>query len=173
MNAVLIALAIVFTELSLLAFGGGNAILPEMRHQVVEVHHWVTPEQFNAMFAMSQAAPGPNMMIVPLIGWHVAGFAGLVVVSVAKFAPSSFLTVLSLHYWDKFKTHPYRRVFEQALKPVTVGLVCVSAYLISKESAQNLFLIGLILFITALSYFKNIHPFWLMIIGAGLGVIFL
>ena len=64
---VLLALTLVFTQLSLLAFGGGNAILPEMQHQVVTVHHWMTAEQFSSMFAMAQAAPGPNMMIVPLV----------------------------------------------------------------------------------------------------------
>ncbi len=70
---ILITLAIVFTQLSLLAFGGGPAILPEMQHQVVEVHHWLTAAEFSTMFAMAQAAPGPNMMVVPLVGWIVGG----------------------------------------------------------------------------------------------------
>ncbi|HCK29691.1 MAG TPA: chromate transporter, partial [Acinetobacter ursingii] len=73
MILVLMTLALVFTQLSVLAFGGGNAILPEMQHQVVNIHHWMSAEQFSSLFAMAQAAPGPNMMIVPLIGWHVAG----------------------------------------------------------------------------------------------------
>ena len=76
---ILWTLVIVFTQLSVLAFGGGNAILPEMQHQVVTVHQWMTAEQFSSLFAMAQAAPGPNMMIVPLVGWHVAGLAGLLV----------------------------------------------------------------------------------------------
>ena len=67
MILVLITLALVFTQLSVLAFGGGNAILPEMQHQVVNIHHWMSAEQFSSLFAMAQAAPGPNMMIVPLI----------------------------------------------------------------------------------------------------------
>lgn len=95
---ILIALAIVFTQLSLLAFGGGPAILPEMQHQVVEVHHWLSATEFSTMFAMAQAAPGPNMMIVPLVGWHVAGPAGLLVTSFAKFGPSSVITVFALKF---------------------------------------------------------------------------
>ncbi|MGM0515853.1 MAG: chromate transporter, partial [Pseudomonadota bacterium] len=79
MMAMLISLAIIFTELSLMAFGGGFSILPEMQRQVVEVHQWMSAQEFSALFAMAQAAPGPNMMIVPLIGWHVAGWAGLLV----------------------------------------------------------------------------------------------
>lgn len=69
-------------------------ILPEMQRQVVEVHQWMSAGEFSALFAMAQAAPGPNMMIVPLVGWHVAGWAGLLVSSVAKFGPSSIVTLL-------------------------------------------------------------------------------
>ncbi len=70
MTQTLIALFFMFSQLSLLAFGGGNAILPEMQRQVVEVHQWMTATEFSALFALSQAAPGPNMMIVNLVGWH-------------------------------------------------------------------------------------------------------
>ena len=112
MILVLITLALVFTQLSVLAFGGGNAILPEMQHQVVNIHHWMSAEQFSSLFAMAQAAPGPNMMIVPLIGWHVAGPAGLLVTSIAKFGPSSMITVYALKFWQRFKNHPFRSRFE-------------------------------------------------------------
>ena len=83
MTETLVALAMIFTELSLLAFGGGNTILPEMHRQVVEVHHWMTAQEFGAMFALAQAAPGPNMMIAPLVGWHVAGWSGVLVTSLS------------------------------------------------------------------------------------------
>jgi chromate transporter len=54
----LIALALIFSELSVLAFGGGNTILPEMQRQVVEIHQWMSAEEFSALFALGQAAPG-------------------------------------------------------------------------------------------------------------------
>ena len=56
-------LAAVFAQLSLLAFGGTNSVLPEMQRQVVEVHAWVTAQEFAALFALAQAAPGPNMLV--------------------------------------------------------------------------------------------------------------
>jgi len=173
MISVLVVLAGVFAQLSVLAFGGGNAILPEMQHQVVNVHHWMTAEQFSSLFAMAQAAPGPNMMIIPLIGWHVAGPAGLLVTSLAKFGPSSIITVYALKFWDRFKTHPLRGRFEQALKPITVGLVLVSAWLIAGASAQNMFLIAIVVFTAAMGLVKKIHPLWIMVCGASLGVVFL
>ena len=166
---ILIALAIVFTQLSLLAFGGGNAILPEMQHQVVEVHHWLTAAEFSTMFAMAQAAPGPNMMVVPLVGWHVAGPAGLLVTSLAKFGPSSVITVFALKFWNQFKDHPLRERFEKALKPITVGLVLVSAWIIADASAQNSLLVAIVLISTLLSMFKKVHPLWVMLFGAVMG----
>ena len=170
---VLVTLALVFTQLSLLAFGGGNAILPEMQYQVVTVHQWMTAEQFSSMFAMAQAAPGPNMMIVPLVGWHVAGPMGLVVTSFAKFGPSSVITIFALKFWNNFKDHPLRGKFEKALKPITVGLVLVSAWIIADASAQNMLLVIIIVIVACLSLFRNVHPVWLMLIGAGSGALFL
>ena len=170
---ILIVLAIVFTQLSLLAFGGGPAILPEMQHQVVEVHHWLTAAEFSTMFAMAQAAPGPNMMIVPLVGWHVAGPAGLLVTSFAKFGPSSVITVFALKFWNQFKDHPLRERFEKALKPITVGLVLVSAWIIADASAQNTLLVAIIVIATVMSLFKKVHPLWVMLFGAITGACFL
>ncbi|RZF52111.1 chromate transporter [Acinetobacter halotolerans] len=170
---ILLTLAIVFTQLSLIAFGGGNAILPEMQHQVVTVHQWMTAEQFSSLFAMAQAAPGPNMMVVPLVGWHVAGPAGLIVTSIAKFGPSSIITIYALKFWQRFKHHPLRARFEKALKPITVGLVLVSAWLIADASAQNILLVLIVILTAILGLFKRIHPLWVMIFGAGVGVCFL
>ncbi|NNP67806.1 chromate transporter [Acinetobacter sp. Ac_5812] len=170
---ILLTLIMVFTQLSLLAFGGGNAILPEMQHQVVTVHQWMSAEQFSSLFAMAQAAPGPNMMIVPLVGWHVAGPAGLLVTSLAKFGPSSIITIYALKFWERFKANPLRARFEKALKPITVGLVLVSAWLIADASAQNLLLVVIVIVTAILGMFKKIHPLWVMAAGAGLGIAFL
>jgi len=144
-----------------------------MQHQVVNIHHWMSAEQFSSLFAMAQAAPGPNMMIVPLIGWHVAGPAGLLVTSIAKFGPSSMITVYALKFWQRFKNHPFRSRFEQALKPITVGLVLVSAWMIAHASAQNNILVMIIILTTLLGLFKKIHPLWVMLLGAGLGIVLL
>lgn len=163
---ILLTLAIVFTQLSLLAFGGGNAILPEMQRQVVEVHHWLTATEFSAMFAMAQAAPGPNMMIVPLVGWHVAGPMGLLITSFAKFGPSSIITIFALKFWNQFENHPLRSHFEKALKPITIGLILVSAFIIADASAHNGFLVGIVIIATLLSLSNKIHPLWVMAFGA-------
>lgn len=171
MTATLIALAAIFTQLSLLAFGGGNTILPEMQRQVVEVHHWMSAADFGALFALAQAAPGPNMMVVPLVGWHVAGAAGLVVSSVAKFGPSSLITSLAVRVWDRFRDRPWRRTVQAGLLPVTVGLVAASAWLMAHASDHDAMAWGITLGCAVMAARTRVHPLWLLGAGAALGLI--
>jgi len=165
MNATLIALASIFSQLSLLAFGGGNTVLPEMQRQVVVVHHWMSAHEFSALFGLAQAAPGPNLMIVTLIGWHVAGWAGMLVTSVAKFGPSSLVTMVVLHLWDRFKDRPWRRIAQRGLVPVTAGLVAASAMLIARASDPNWIAWAISGACAVLAFRTRIHP--LLLLGAG------
>jgi chromate transporter len=170
MNATLVALATIFSQLSLLAFGGGNTILPEMQRQVVEVHHWMSASEFSALFALAQAAPGPNLMIVPLVGWHVAGWAGLLVTSAAKFGPSSLVTMAVLHAWDRFKDRPWRRIAQRGLVPVTAGLVAASAMLIAKASDPSWIAWAITGVCAVLAFRTKIHPLWLLAAGSLVGL---
>lgn len=169
MNGTLLALATIFSQLSLLAFGGGNTILPEMQRQVVQVHQWMSAEQFSSLFALAQAAPGPNMMIVTMIGWHVAGWPGFLVSTVAKFGPSSLVTVASLHAWDRFKDRPWRRYVQLGMTPVTVGLVASSAALISHASNHTAIQWAITAACATLAYRTRLHPLWLLGAGAIIG----
>lgn len=170
MTDTLLALATIFSQLSLLAFGGGNTILPEMQRQVVDIHHWMSPQDFSAMFALAQAAPGPNMMVVTLVGWHVAGWPGVLVTSLAKFGPSSLLTGVVLHLWQRFKDRPWRATVQAGLVPMTVGLVAASAALITEASAHAWGL-ALIAAACALATYKSkVHPLWVLAAGALLGL---
>lgn len=169
MIAILFALAAIFTELSLLAFGGGNTILPEMQRQVVDVHHWMSARDFSAMFALAQAAPGPNMMVVTLVGWHVAGWPGVLVTSLAKFGPSSIVTGLVMQVWKRHKNAPWRRLVQAGLVPVTAGLVCASAALITEASVHTWALAAITVICAAMTLTKRIHPLWALAFGAVAG----
>ncbi|QMV52079.1 chromate transporter [Ewingella americana] len=171
MSAILISLALLFTQLSVLAFGGGNTILPEMQREVVQVHHWMSAQEFSALFALAQAAPGPNMMIVPLVGWQVAGWAGLLVSSLAKFGPSSIITLIVMGGWKRYKDRPWRQIVQRGLVPVTVGLVVSSGLLIAKATAPNLSMAAVIAICTLLAVSKRFHPLWVLAAGAVLGLV--
>jgi chromate transporter len=170
MSALLISLAVIFTQLSLLAFGGGNTILPEMQRQVVDVHRWMTAQQFSALFALAQAAPGPNMMIVPLVGWRVAGWSGVLVSSLAKFGPSSIVTGIVLGLWRRFKDKPWRRIVQAGLVPMTVGLVASSAALIASASDHTVGLAAITAIGVVVTLKTRIHPLWVLAGGALAGL---
>lgn len=170
MTTTLISLAIIFTQLSLLAFGGGNSILPEMHRQVVDVQHWMTAQQFGALFALAQAAPGPNLMVVPLVGWHVAGWAGMLVTSAAKFGPSSALTYLVLLLWNRFKDRPWRKIVQAGLVPMTAGLVTASAAVITEASTQGWILAAIAAAGALVLATTRVHPLIVLGVGALIGL---
>jgi chromate transporter len=141
-----------------------------MQRQVVDVHQWMTKADFSALFALAQAAPGPNMMVVTLIGWHVAGWPGVLVTSLAKFGPSSCVTIFAMHLWERFKAHPWRRWIQVGLVPVTAGLVAASALLIAEASDGTAVLVAITVAVAVMSYRTRIHPLWLLAAGALIGL---
>jgi len=170
MTPVLISLLVIFTQLSLLAFGGGNTILPEMQRQVVEVHQWMSNADFGALFALSQAAPGPNLMIVTLVGWHVAGWQGALITSIAKFGPSSLLTAVALGLWERFKDKPWRRVVQAGIFPMTAGLMAASAALITEASVHSWMLGVITALVAGATIATRVHPLWMLLAGAAIGL---
>lgn len=169
MSETLSALALIFTQLSLIAFGGGNTTLPEMHRQVVDVHHWMTGADFAALYALAQAAPGPNMMVVPLIGWHVAGFAGMLVTTAAIFGPSSIVTIIALNLWARFKDSPWRAAIQAGLLPISVGLVTASAFIIARTVDRD-WIFAAITGVSAIVLLRfRLHPLWVLAAGAAVG----
>jgi chromate transporter len=122
------------------------------------------------MYALAQAAPGPNMMVVTLIGWNVAGWPGVLVASLAKFGPSSILTCVVLKLWQRFKDRPWRRIAQEGLVPMTVGLVAASAALISHASDHEWALVAITAVVALIAFATKIHPLWLLAGGALAGL---
>ncbi len=119
----LLALILVFSPLSILSIGGGQATIPEMQHQTVTVHGWLTNGEFADLFAIARAAPGPSTLIVALIGWQVAGFLGALVATLAIFVPSSVVMYAGSSWWLRNEKSAIRKAIEQGLAPVAVGLI--------------------------------------------------
>ncbi len=176
MMTTLLTLALIFAELSLLSFGGGNTILPEMQRQIVDVHHWMTAPEFSSAFALAQAAPGPNLMIVSLLGWRIAGLPGVIVTTIATYAPAFIVTVIAYNLWNRFKDRPWRRIVQAGLVPVTAGLVCSGAAVITAGADTTILLAAITLIATTVILTTRTHPLFVLgfgavagILGAGLG----
>lgn len=167
MTSTAVSLALIFAQLSLVAFGGGNTTLPEMHRQVVDVHHWMSSADFAALYALAQAAPGPNLMVAPLIGWRVAGGAGLIVAALGIFGPSSILTIVALRLWQRFDNYQWRQAIQTGLLPISVGLVGASAAIIS-HTVDHAWIFVAITAASAGLTLRQVHPLWLL---AGGGII--
>jgi len=111
--------------------------------------------------------------VVTLVGWHVAGFWGMLVTSLAKFGPSSIITIIMLHVWERFKDKPWRRHVQAGLLPVTGGLVAASALLITQASITHGFLAAITAATAIIALKTKIHPLWLLFGGALAGFFYL
>ena len=167
----LLDLAMVYGQLSLLAFGGANAVIPEMQRQVVDVHHWMSAHEFAALYALAQAAPGPNMMVVSLVGWRVAGVWGALVTTGAVAAPSSILTLLVSGVWYRFKDAKWRKALQAGLQPVTAGLIMASAALLVQSTVVDVAAAAVGIVALGLFIFTKVHPLLILAAAAVSGAI--
>jgi chromate transporter len=136
-RGVLLDLAMQFAFLSIMAFGGIIAVVPEMHVAVVEQRHWMSSELFVTLFALAQAAPGPNVIVVTLVGWQVAGGAGALVATVAVSAPSFILAYTASRLWSWINALNWYRLFERGIAPVTIGLVLSTGLLLADVAGRS------------------------------------
>jgi len=168
---VLFELALQFLVLSLLSIGGANAIIPEIHLRVVDIHHWLTDADFSQMFALAQAAPGPNVLIVSLIGWKTAGIIGALVAMLAMCGPSSALTYYVANVWDRFRDAPLRIAIQRGLEPVTVGLVLSSGYVLTRMTDHGTTAYAITGATMLLALTTRLHPLWMLVAAAALGAL--
>jgi chromate transporter len=167
---ILFVLAVQFAIMSLLALGGANAVVPEMHRQAVELRGWMDDRQFADMFAISQVAPGPNVMIVTLIGYHVAGFSGALVVTLAMCGPTAVLALFLGRTWDRFKDAKWRVVVQDGLVPISIGLVGATAIVLT-QAANESWTAGIITTATAATaYWTRWSPLWLIAVAGLVGL---
>ena len=169
MTPPLLDIALQFFVLSLLSIGGANAAIPEIQLRVVESRHWLSNEDFAQLFALSQAAPGPNVLIVSLIGWKVAGVLGALVATLAMCGPSSLLTYGVARVWEQWRDAPWRILTQRGLAPVTVGLILASGYVLTRAADQSWSAYALTGLTLWLSLTTRLHPLWMLAAAGGLG----
>ena len=164
--ALLLRMAGVFAMLSVVSIGGINALLPELRRQTVVVEGWMSDAAFAHAFAIATAAPGPNVILVSLIGWRVAGPAGLFVATLAIALPScviAYVAAVGLARWPN--SAALGRV-KAGLAPLALGLIFaggVSMIKLADRTALDLVLtLGAAAFVT----FTSRNPLWAVAVGA-------
>jgi chromate transporter len=163
--SLLIHLAWTFALLSILAVGGGTAVLPEM--QTILAHQFgIDHTQFVHIYSIGQLAPGPNMLMVLVIGYQIAGLIGAGVVLLSFFLPSSALCFYVGRLWDRYGESPWRRSIQNALEPISIGLMCSGVYAVAQASVVSSTTLALSLITFYLILRTKINPV-LVILGSG------
>ena len=159
-----------FALLSFVAFGGATALLPEMHRVVVDNHHWLDDTTFTHLYAIAQAAPGPNVLVVTLIGWEVAGLAGALAATAAMCLPMSIVIYLLIDRWEGFAGKRWQRAISLGVSPLAVGLIFSGATLIA-QAADFGWATWLLAIVTVIANLRlKLHPLWFIAAGAALGL---
>jgi chromate transporter len=165
----LLSLLLAFGQLSLLAVGGATAVLPTMMQMTTVTHPWITGRQFTEMYSMGQLAPGPNMIMVMMIGYTVAGWPGAAVVLAAFFLPSSLLTLVVGRIWTHFAKSPWRNSVQQGLAPITIGLMAAGVVSLGASSLLTVTTWVLGVAVTLLMLFRHVNPAILILLCGVIG----
>jgi len=176
-----------YISISLLAVGGAIATAPDMHRFLVERQGWLTDLQFNASIAIAQAAPGPNVLFIALLGWNVginaggagpAGWAsgalGMVLSMVGIMLPSTTLTWLATRWGHRNRERRGVRAFKQGMAPVVIGLLLATAWLLGSAHSNPATDLALWLLTAAcalLVWRTRLHLLWLLGAGALLGAL--
>lgn len=170
-GGIFLTLAGYFALMSLFAIGGANGAIPEMYRLVVETRGWMTDRQFADMFALAQVTPGPNVIIVTLIGYHVAGLGGAVVATLGMCGPACAFALFVGRVWDRFKHARWRIAIQAGLIPISIGLTAASALIVARAASTSWVSIVLTLAAAVVSYKSTLNPLWIFAIAAALGLI--
>jgi chromate transporter len=168
-EGVLWPLVAVFVPFSLVSIGGGPSIFAAIQHESVDVRHWTTAREFVDIFAISRAAPGPGSLLVTLIGWKAAGWAGAVTATLALYAPSSLLCFAIARVWGRYRALPISRALEAGLAPVGAGLIFAGILAIFRVADAGALSGAVALAAAAIFWLRpKLHPLLALAAGATL-----
>lgn len=154
-------LAWTFGLMSLFAVGGANAAIPEMHRVAVDVHHWMTDKQFADVFAISQMSPGPNVLIVTLIGYLSPELAMCGPTAVVAYHVSRLLARSTQSRWPA--------ILQAALVPLSIGLMGASGLILALTSNRNWAAALITIAAAVLAFATRLNPFWMLLAGGCLG----
>jgi chromate transporter len=169
-----------YLSLSLLAVGGAITTASDMHRFLVVEQHWLTDAQFNASVAIAQAAPGPNVLFIALMGWHVGlnvggmltGLLGVVTSMLGILIPSTTLTYLAAQWGHRNRELRVVRAFKQGMAPIVVALLIATGWILTTSNGGTLkhWPLWLLTGLTALIVWRSkLHLLWLLGAGALLG----
>ncbi|HVA38011.1 MAG TPA: chromate transporter [Candidatus Dormibacteraeota bacterium] len=165
-------IALQFFLLSLIAVGGANAMLPQLHADAVVRLGWLDDRTFGQMVAITQITPGPNLIIVPLLGWRVDGWVGATVALAAFLTPSTTIAIFAERAMRAHGERPVIMLLRRVLRPVTVGLFLASGIVLARSSGGGNWLSFAIAGgVCVLASTLEINPLWWLGLAAVIGLV--
>lgn len=158
-----------FGLMSFFAVGGANSAIPEMHRVAVDINHWMTDRQFADVFAISQLSPGPNVLIVTLIGYSVAGILGAIAATLAMCGPTAILAYYVSRLLARSSASRWPAIIQAALVPLSIGLMAASALILARASDISWVALLITIVAAALATVTKLNPLWMMAVGGLLG----
>jgi chromate transporter len=158
-----------FALMSLFAVGGANAAIPEIQRIAVDVHHWMSARQFADIYALSQLSPGPNVLIVTLIGYTVAGVAGAFVATFAMCVPTAVLAYYVSGFLARKRAARWPAVIQAALVPLSIGLMGASALILAQTTDRSVVAALVTAGAAVLAFATRLNPLWMFLVGGIIG----
>jgi len=165
----LLTLAWTFALMSLFAVGGANSAIPEMHRVAVDVQHWLTDKQFADVYAISQLSPGPNVLIVTLIGYSVAGVTGALVATLSMCVPTAVLALCVSRFLARSSHARWPAMVQAALVPLSIGLMGASGFVLARASDRTLAAALVTAGAAVLASVTRLNPLWMLAAGGCLG----
>ncbi len=170
-GGVLMSLFLHFGMLSLLAVGGAITVAPDTQRYVVGERSWLNDTEFTSSVAIAQAAPGPNVLFVAVVGWNIAGLAGVLATLAGSLLPSTALALAASRYGNRRCESRAMRAFGAGMAPLTLGLLLATGWVLTapvRDSWGAMLLVPL----TVLLLLKTrLGPVWLVAMGALVGAL--
>jgi chromate transporter len=164
-----------FALISMMAVGGGVVMLaPDIHRYVVDAHHWISSEQFAAAYTLAQAAPGPNMLYVTLVGYWVAGLWGAIIATAAVVLPPAAITVVLVRMTGNKRFAAmgnFGRAIRAGLAPVSVGLLAAGGWVLAGAAQAGLRHLVLAAATVLIVTTSKINPIFLIAAGALVGIL--
>jgi chromate transporter len=156
--------------LSMISFGGIPAMLPDLRDYIVTANGWITDQDFANSFAVVQAIPGPNMILMmSFIGWKIGGLPVAIASAFATFVPPCAISFVVYRWWERFRDASWQGPVRRGLTPVTIGLVIAGGYAMAQASDVGWVSVAVTIAAAGSLLLTRINPLWMLGAGAALG----
>ena len=158
-----------FASMSLLAVGGANAAIPEIQRVAVDIHHWMNAKQFADIYALSQLSPGPNVLIVTLIGYTVAGVVGALAATFAMCVPTAVLAYYVSGFLVRRRAARWPAIIQAALVPLSIGLMGASALILAQTTDKSVVAALITAGAAIVAFATRLNPLWMFVAGGIIG----